>query len=184
MQQKLADVATVAEESIVGVHVVKSFAQEDRRQHSSRVRSGAVFDADACARTGSARIYVPLLSFLPLLAQAAVLLAARPDGRARRSLSLERVLHLQPAASRCSIVPLRMLGMWIGQAQRATASGERIFEILDEPEEVDDRAGAVDAAARRRARSASSGVTFGYDRRTDPSSTTSTSRSRPGGRSR
>jgi ABC-type multidrug transport system fused ATPase/permease subunit len=38
--------------------------------------------------------------------------------------------------------PLRMLGMWIGQAQRATASGERIFEIIDEPEEVADRAQA------------------------------------------
>jgi ABC-type multidrug transport system fused ATPase/permease subunit len=36
------------------------------------------------------------------------------------------------------IVPLRSLGMWIGQAQRATASGERIFEIMDEPEGVED----------------------------------------------
>jgi ATP-binding cassette subfamily B protein len=34
--------------------------------------------------------------------------------------------------------------MWIGQAQRATASGERIFQVLDEPEEVADRPGAVD----------------------------------------
>jgi len=34
--------------------------------------------------------------------------------------------------------------MWIGQAQRATASGERIFEVLDEPEEVADRPGATD----------------------------------------
>src|SRR5256884_5022164 len=38
--------------------------------------------------------------------------------------------------------PLRMLGMWIGQAQRATASGERIFEVMDEPEEVADKPGA------------------------------------------
>jgi len=42
------------------------------------------------------------------------------------------------------VMPLRMLGMWIGQAQRAIASGERIFEILDEPEEVAD---APDAQA-------------------------------------
>ena len=28
--------------------------------------------------------------------------------------------------------------MWIGQAQRATASGERIFQVMDEPEEVAD----------------------------------------------
>jgi ATP-binding cassette subfamily B protein len=41
------------------------------------------------------------------------------------------------------VMPLRMLGMWIGQAQRAIAAGERIFEILDEPEEVFDRDGAV-----------------------------------------
>jgi ATP-binding cassette subfamily B protein len=34
--------------------------------------------------------------------------------------------------------------MWIGQAQRATASGERIFEVLDEPEEITDRPGAVE----------------------------------------
>ena len=42
------------------------------------------------------------------------------------------------------VFPLRMLGMWIGQAQRATASGERIFEVLDEIEDVADKPGAVD----------------------------------------
>jgi ATP-binding cassette subfamily B protein len=35
-----------------------------------------------------------------------------------------------------------MLGMWIGQAQRATASGERIFEIVDEEEDVRNVPGA------------------------------------------
>jgi ABC-type multidrug transport system fused ATPase/permease subunit len=34
--------------------------------------------------------------------------------------------------------------MWIGQAQRATASGERIFQVMDEPEEIADRPGAID----------------------------------------
>ncbi len=28
-------------------------------------------------------------------------------------------------------MPLRMIGMWVGQYQRAMASGERIFEVLD-----------------------------------------------------
>jgi len=42
------------------------------------------------------------------------------------------------------IVPLRSLGMWVGQAQRATASGERIFEVMDEPEGVKDVPGATD----------------------------------------
>ena len=42
------------------------------------------------------------------------------------------------------VVPLRSLGMWIGQAQRATASGERIFQVMDEPEEIAERPGAVE----------------------------------------
>jgi ATP-binding cassette subfamily B protein len=42
------------------------------------------------------------------------------------------------------VTPLRSLGMWIGQAQRATASGERIFQVLDEPEEVADKPAAVE----------------------------------------
>jgi ATP-binding cassette subfamily B protein len=42
------------------------------------------------------------------------------------------------------VMPLRSLGMWVGQAQRATASGERIFQILDEPEDVADRTNAVE----------------------------------------
>jgi ATP-binding cassette subfamily B protein len=42
------------------------------------------------------------------------------------------------------VMPLRMLGMWIGQAQRATASGERIFQVMDEPEEIGDPPGSVD----------------------------------------
>jgi ATP-binding cassette subfamily B protein len=36
--------------------------------------------------------------------------------------------------------------MWIGQAQRATASGERIFEVLDEVEDVADAPDAVELA--------------------------------------
>ena len=54
VQQKMADVATVAEENIVGVHVVKSFAQEDAEQEKFERRSEQVFGC-RCARTASAR---------------------------------------------------------------------------------------------------------------------------------
>src|SRR5213083_330979 len=73
VQQKMADVATVAEENIVGVHVVKSFAQEQAEQDKFEVRSEAVFRQSVAANVQRA-IYVPLLSFLPLLAQGTVLL--------------------------------------------------------------------------------------------------------------
>jgi ATP-binding cassette subfamily B protein len=141
VQQKLGDVATVTEESIVGVHVVKSFAQEERRQAMFARASGAVFEATVRAFRQRA-IYVPLLSFLPLLAQAAVLLAA---GRmvVNGSLSLSEFFEFNLLLAML-IVPLRSLGMWVGQAQRATASGERIFEVMDEPEGVEDLPGAIE----------------------------------------
>jgi ABC-type multidrug transport system fused ATPase/permease subunit len=139
VQQKMADVATVAEENIVGVHVVKSFAQERQEQTKFARRSESVFDQSIQANRQRA-LYVPLLAFLPLLAQAAVLLVG---GRmvARGDLSVQSFFAYNVLVVML-VMPLRMLGMWIGQAQRATASGERIFQVLDEPEDITDRPGA------------------------------------------
>ncbi len=55
VQQKLGDVATVAEESIVGVHIVKSFAQEEQVEERFRRASDERLRRDPCARTPSAR---------------------------------------------------------------------------------------------------------------------------------
>jgi ABC-type multidrug transport system fused ATPase/permease subunit len=141
VQQKMADVATVAEENIVGVHVVKSFAQEQAEQRKFEKRSEAVFRQSVAANRQRA-LYVPLLSFLPLLAQGTVLLVG---GRqvVHHSLPLQDFVFFNLLVLML-VMPLRMLGMWIGQAQRATASGERIFEVMDEPEDVADRPGAIE----------------------------------------
>src|SRR6266508_4170239 len=73
VQQKMADVATVAEENIVGVHVVKSFAQEPQEHEKFNSRSEAVFSQTIKANRQRA-LYVPLISWVPLVAQGAVLL--------------------------------------------------------------------------------------------------------------
>jgi len=140
VQQKLADVATVAEENIVGVHVVKAFAMEDAERGKFTVASEAVFGQSVQANRQRA-LYVPLMSFLPLLAQAAVLFFG---GRMviAGELSLGAFVQFNVLVLML-VMPLRMLGMWIGQAQRATASGERIFQVLDEPEEIQDDPNAV-----------------------------------------
>ena len=141
VQQKMADVATVAEENIVGVHVVKAFAQEPQEQDKFTQRSEAVFQQSVNANRQRA-LYVPLISFVPLLAQAAVLLVG---GRmvVHGDLEIGQFISFNLYVTML-VMPLRSLGMWIGQAQRATASGERIFEVMDEPEEVRDRAGAIE----------------------------------------
>jgi ABC-type multidrug transport system fused ATPase/permease subunit len=159
VQQKMADVATVSEENIVGVHVVKSFAQEDRERERFADSSEAVFRQTVKANKQRS-IYVPMMAFLPLLAQAAVLLVG---GRmvVSGSLSLGAFIQFNVLVLML-VMPLRMLGMWIGQAQRATASGERIFQVIDEPEDIVDSRGAVELPAGR-GLVRYEGVTFGYD---------------------
>ncbi|HEY7018261.1 MAG TPA: ABC transporter ATP-binding protein, partial [Gaiellaceae bacterium] len=140
VQQRLADVATVAEENIVGVHVVKSFAQEPQESAKFRTRSEAVFEQTLRANRQRA-LYVPFISWVPLLAQGAVLLVgARMVTSGELSVGGFVAFNLYLGML---VTPLRSLGMWIGQAQRATASGERIFQIMDEPEGIADRPDAI-----------------------------------------
>jgi ABC-type multidrug transport system fused ATPase/permease subunit len=139
VQQRMADVATVAEENIVGVHVVKSFAQERNESAKFADRTEGVFRRSIDANRQRA-LYVPLLSFLPLIAQATVLLYGG-HMVANGALALDSFFAFNVLVLML-VMPLRMLGMWIGQAQRATASGERIFEVIDESEDVRDAPGA------------------------------------------
>jgi ATP-binding cassette subfamily B protein len=152
-------VATVAEESIVGVHVVKSFAQEERRAERFAGATDAVFHESLRANRQRA-LYVPLLTFLPLVAQGIVLLAA---GRmvVSGSLTIGDFFAFNLLLAML-VMPLRMLGMWIGQAQRATASGERIFEVLDEPEGIADRPDAH-PLPQGTGEIRFDGVSFGYE---------------------
>jgi ATP-binding cassette subfamily B protein len=159
VQQQLGEVATVAEENIVGVHVVKAFAQERGEQEKFARASEAVFVQSVRANRQRA-FYVPVMSFLPLLVQAAVLLVGGSmvvhDSLPLHDFITFNVLVLM------LVLPLRMLGMWIGQAQRATASGERIFQIIDEPEEIRDRPAAIELPAGD-GRVRFERVSFGYD---------------------
>jgi ATP-binding cassette subfamily B protein len=159
VQQTLAEVAIVAEESITGVHVVKSFAQEERRSERFRQAADTVFTKTLAANRQRA-FFVPLLTFLPLVAQAFVLLVA---GRMviSGSLSLGAFFAFNLLLAML-VMPLRMLGMWIGQAQRAIAAGERIFEILDEPEEVSDHREAL-TLPQGPGHIVFENVSFGYD---------------------
>ena len=79
------------------------------------------------------------------------------------------------------IGPMRMLGMSLGMAQRAVASGNRLFEILDREPRIasdPDAPPLPDGAGRVRARATS---TLRYGEAREPAlQRASTSRSRPG----
>ncbi|MDX6526056.1 MAG: ATP-binding cassette, subfamily bacterial [Gaiellales bacterium] len=128
VQQRVADVTTQAEEAIVGVRVIKAFAQEDREVDRFRSRSEAVFHRQVDA-TRLQSTYQPLLDLVPQLGVAIVLFAGGL-AVANGSLTIGGFFQFNLYLGML-VMPLRMVGMWVGQVQRAVASGSRVFELLD-----------------------------------------------------
>jgi ABC-type multidrug transport system fused ATPase/permease subunit len=128
VQQRVADVTTQAEEAIVGVRVIKAFAQEDREVDRFRDRSEAVFHRQVDS-TRLQATYQPLLDLVPQLGVAIVLFAGGL-AVASGSLTIGGFFQFNLYLGML-VMPLRMVGMWVGQVQRAVASGSRVFELLD-----------------------------------------------------
>ena len=145
VQQRVADVTTQAEENIVGVRVVKAFAQEPRQLASFSAGTERIFDQALLAARLQAK-YVPFMSSLPNLAMAAVVLAGGYRV-VHGGLSLGAFFAVNGYLL-LLVVPLRSIGMWVGQYQRAMASGERIFEVLDYDRDILDRPDAEVLAPR------------------------------------
>ncbi len=127
-QQRIAELTADAEENISGVRVVKAFAREDRQLEQFRGSTGRVFDQSMRA-TKIQAFYTPLLGFLPNIGLAALLLVG-----GRRVIDGDLTLGQFSAFYTyllMLIAPMRTLGYMLGSAQRATASGARIFQILD-----------------------------------------------------
>lgn len=133
VQQKIGDVTAMAEESIAGIRVVKAFGQEGSRStrfaHTAGTAFGRSMDA-ARIRAG----YQPLMSFVPLVGLAIILLyggVQTIDGEISLGEFVQFYLYLTMLMG-----PFRTLGMLVGNAQRAIAGGLRIFEVLDAEPDV------------------------------------------------
>jgi ABC-type multidrug transport system fused ATPase/permease subunit len=127
-QQRIAELTADVEENISGVRVVKAFAQEERQLKRFDHSVQRVFTQQVYA-TRIQAFYSPMISFLPNLGLAAILLFGGReviDG----TLSIGAFTAFY-AYLLMLISPMRTLGYMLGAAQRSTASGARIFEILD-----------------------------------------------------
>ena len=141
IQARLADVATIVDENVNGVRVVRSFAQEKEQlrtlaKAADKVQWGYVKDADLRARWTPAVQNLPQVGLALVLAFGGYMVIHRTLGLGAILAFNSYLLMLQ--------APFMMLGMIIMMGQRAAASAERIYEILDEDPTIVDRAGAVD----------------------------------------
>ncbi len=141
VQQRLGELTAEAEENISGVRVVKAFAREDRQLERFRSSTTRVFDQSIYATRLEAR-YTPMISFLPNLGLAAILLVG---GREviHSSLSVGDFTAFY-AYLLMLISPMQTLGYMLSATQRATASGARVFELLDRAPRITAPAGAPD----------------------------------------
>ncbi len=128
VQQRIAELTAEAEENISGVRVVKAFAREPRQLGRFQHTAGRVFE-QAMRTTRLEATYNPVIGFLPQLGLAAVLLVGG-EAVIHANLTLGQFtafyLYLNMLIS-----PMRSLGVTLNLAQRATASGARIFQVLD-----------------------------------------------------
>jgi ATP-binding cassette, subfamily B, bacterial len=128
VQQRIAELTAVAEENVSGVRVVKAFAREGLQLERFRHQTGRVFE-QAMLTTRLQALYAPLIGFLPYLGLAAILLVG---GRAAIDGSIDLAVFTAFYGYVLMLTgPMRTLGYMLGAAQRATASGTRIFQILD-----------------------------------------------------
>jgi ABC-type multidrug transport system fused ATPase/permease subunit len=139
VQQRIAELTAEAEENVSGIRIVKAFAREEYQLQRFSRSVSRVFDQSIYS-TRLQAFFSPLIGLLPQLGIALVLLIGGREVIAG-NLSLGNFTafytYLVMLAG-----PLRMLGVAMGMAQRAIASGNRLFEILDREPRIESPPGA------------------------------------------
>ena len=158
LQAELAEVATVVEETITGVRVVKGFGAEATMAERMRGRAARVLDqAMQVARVRAS--FNPFLDFLPAVGLILVLwyggsLVLRDELTVGELVAFNAYLVMM-------IAPLRMTGMIVAQAQRAVAAASRVHSILATAPAIVEREGSEPLPPGRGALDFED-VSFGY----------------------
>jgi ABC-type multidrug transport system fused ATPase/permease subunit len=144
VQQRIAELTAAAEENVSGVRVVKGFAQEHRQMKRFHHSVRRVFD-QSMVSTRLRAFHNPYIGFLPQLGLAAIVIVG---GRqvVNGTISLGDFVAFYGYVLMLT-GPMRMLGVSLGMAQRAVASGNRIFEILDREPRLTSPEGAPELPA-------------------------------------
>lgn len=139
VQDKLADSSSVAEEAISGVRVVKSFGREAYEVARFEAAARATFQSSLRLATIRAT-FGPLIGLMFFFALLAILWFGSQEVSAGRLSAGDLVAFLLYGSIIATSVGV--LAQIFSQFQEATGATQRLFEILDTPCDVCDRAGA------------------------------------------
>ena len=164
VQQRIAELTAEVEENVGGIRLVKAFAREERQLGRVRERARRVFD-QSMVSTRLRAFYNPFIAFLPNLGLALVLVVGGTQA-VHGNLTIGEFVafygYVQLLAG-----PVRMLGIALGMAQRAVASGARVFEVLDRQPRMVVPEGAPDLP-RGDGHVELRGVSFAYEGSSEP----------------
>ncbi|MEA2440551.1 MAG: ATP-binding cassette, subfamily bacterial, partial [Thermoleophilaceae bacterium] len=164
VQQRIAELTAEVEENVGGIRLVKAFAREERQLGRVRNKAARVFQ-QSMVSTRLRAFYNPFIGFLPNLGLAVVLLVGGRQAVNGQITIGEFVAFY--GYVQVLVGPVRMLGIALGMAQRAVASGARVFEVLDRQPQMTVPEGAPDLPAGD-GHVEISGVSFVYEGTEEP----------------
>tara|TARA_Y100001970_G_scaffold106034_1_gene132838 strand:- start:2097 stop:3767 length:1671 start_codon:yes stop_codon:yes gene_type:complete len=139
-QARLAELATIVDENVNGIRVVKSFAAEKHQVGLLQRAAEHIKWVNVEAIRARAK-YNPIIESLPRVGMALVLLYGG-------HLAIEGSVSIGTLFAFNAYVimlqaPFRMFGFLLLQTQRASASAQRIFEVIDEEPTIVDSENAT-----------------------------------------
>ena len=158
IQDQLAQLTTQLEQNLRGARIVKAFAQEKAEMARFEAENNQWFDLSQ----QSVRVQASNTSLLDLIANLGTVAILWYGGTLviNNQLTLGELVAFTTYLAML-IGPIRAMGRIIPMLAIAAAAGERIFAILDAPEEVADAPGA-EPLPRLRGRVTFDHVSFGY----------------------
>jgi ATP-binding cassette subfamily B protein len=140
VQRQWAQLTAILQENITGVRVVKAFARERFEVEKFASENVEYMDRNITASRLQALVY-PLMLFITSIGTIFILWYGGLE-TIRGNITIGTLLAFNSYLARLA-QPTRMLGFIIGWISRATASGERLFEVLDAPSPVREKPGAI-----------------------------------------
>ena len=143
IQEKIAALNTRLEENLVGVRVVKAYTGAAREQRRFEHSSKQLYDQSMLA-AGVFSLAIPLVFAMSNFGTLVVTWGGGIQILAQR-LTIGELVAFQGYLI-VAMFPITMLGMIMMSISQASASAERIFEILDAESDVKEKPGAAELA--------------------------------------
>lgn len=142
VQQKLSDIISIISESVYGAKVIRSFRAEKYKNALFENESDEHYRLIMKSAYAS-EMTSPITEYLSVIAGVIIIWFGGREILVTNSLKPEEFLGFLFIIFQI-ITPIKNLGTINNRIQESAASGERIFEIIDQPIEIEEKADAVE----------------------------------------